>query len=235
MDVIFSAVLTAVVVALYLFAYHRIFAITFDEEFAKSVGIKTGLYDAIFAAICSIVVVLGMRLLGSLLISSLIIFPTLTAMRLKHSFKGIVALSVIISIIAFVVQVICAIGFSMLNFGPEGLAHAMSISALFEVVVLLICENRDMNHQLLNKTFWQSMLKILIASVLTGFVSYFITKLLPLRAVDKSFFSVFPKFCAIVGGSVITYIGIGALLGIDEAKTVVKKIASILFKNVNVK
>ena len=106
MDVIFSAVLTAVVVALYLFAYHRIFAITFDEEFAKSVGIKTGLYDAIFAAICSIVVVLGMRLLGSLLISSLIIFPTLTAMRLKHSFKGIVALSVIISIIAFVIGLI---------------------------------------------------------------------------------------------------------------------------------
>ena len=141
----------------------------------------------------------------------------------------------IISIIAFIVQVACAIGFSMLNFGPEGLAHAMSISALFEVVVLLICENRDMNHQLLNKAFWRSMLKILIAAVLTGFVSYFITKLLPLRATDKSFFNVFPKFCAIVGGSVITYVGIGALLGIDEAKTVVKKIASILFKNVNVK
>lgn len=141
----------------------------------------------------------------------------------------------IISIIAFIVQVIAAVGLSMLNFGPEGLAHAMSISALFEVVVLLICENRDMNHELLNKAFWRSMGKILIASVLTGFVSYFITKLLPLRAVDKSFFSVFPKFCAIVGGSAVTYIIVGALLGISEAKTVVKKIASLLFKNVNVK
>ncbi|MBO4854801.1 hypothetical protein J5500_00130, partial [Candidatus Saccharibacteria bacterium] len=94
---------------------------------------------------------------------------------------------------------------------------------------------RDMNHQLLNKAFWRSMLKILIASILTGLVSYFITKLLPLRATDKSFFSVFPKFCAIVGGSVVTYVVVGALLGINEAKVVVKKIASILFKNVNVK
>jgi hypothetical protein len=92
-----------------------------------------------------------------------------------------------------------------------------------------------MNHQLLNKTFWRSMGKILLASILTGFVSYFITKLLPLRATDKSFFNVFPKFCTIVGGSTVTYIIIGALLGIAEAKTVVKKIASILFKNVNVK
>ena len=107
-DVILSAVLAAVVIGLYAFAYHRIFAITFDEEFAKSVGIKTGLYDAIFAAICSIVVVLGMRLLGSLLISSLIIFPTLTAMRLRRTFRGIVACSVIISVIAFIVGLVAS-------------------------------------------------------------------------------------------------------------------------------
>jgi zinc transport system permease protein len=101
-DVILSGFLALIVVALYLFAYHRIFAITFDEEFAKSVGVKTGLYDAIFAAICSVVIVLGMRLLGSLLISSLIIFPTLSAMRLCSSFKKIIMASVIISILAFV-------------------------------------------------------------------------------------------------------------------------------------
>ena len=102
LDVWLSAGLAAIVVILYFFAYHRIFAITFDEEFARSVGVKTGLYDAIFAAICSVVVVLGMRLLGSLLISSLIIFPTLTAMRFAKTFKGVVAASVIISAVAFV-------------------------------------------------------------------------------------------------------------------------------------
>ena len=101
-DVWLSAGLTALVVLLYSFAYHRIFAITFDEEFARSVGVKTGLYDAIFAAICSVVIVLGMRLLGSLLISSLIIFPTLTAMRFTKTFRGVVAVSVIVSAIAFV-------------------------------------------------------------------------------------------------------------------------------------
>ena len=101
-DVVISAVLTVLVVILYLFAYHRIFAITFDEEFARSVGVKTGVYDAIFAAICSVVVVLGMRLLGSLLISSLIIFPALSAMRICRTFKGIVFASVIISTFAFV-------------------------------------------------------------------------------------------------------------------------------------
>ncbi len=102
LDVWLSAGLAAIVVILYFFAYHRIFAITFDEEFARSVGVKTGLYDAIFAAICSVVIVLGMRLLGSLLISSLIIFPTLTAMRCAKTFKGVVAASVIISAVAFV-------------------------------------------------------------------------------------------------------------------------------------
>ena len=100
-DVIMSAILAAVVISLYLFAYHRIFAIAFDEVFAKSVGVKTGIYDAIFAAICSCTVVLGMRLLGSLLISSLIIFPTLTAMRIAKTFKGVVFVSVVVSILAF--------------------------------------------------------------------------------------------------------------------------------------
>ena len=111
-DVVLSAILTAVIILLYLFAYHRIFAITFDEEFAKSVGIRTNMYDAIFAAICSIVIVLGMRLLGSLLISSLIIFPTLSAMRLSHTFKGIVLLSVVISALAFVAGLVASYVFA---------------------------------------------------------------------------------------------------------------------------
>lgn len=138
----------------------------------------------------------------------------------------------IISIIAFVVQMVCALLFSFFNFGPEGLAHAMSISALFEVVVLLIVENRDMNHQLLNREFWKSMGKILLASIITGIVSYIITKLLPLRATDISFFAVFPKFCAIVGGSAVVYIVMCLVLGVEEVKPVVDKIMGALFKNI---
>ena len=138
----------------------------------------------------------------------------------------------IISIIAFVVQVIFALLFSFYNFGPEGLAYAMSISALFEVVVLLICENRDMNHELLNHKFWISMGKILIASVIAGAVSYILTKLMPLRATDISFLAVFPKFCLIVGGSAFAYIVACLILGVEEVKPVVNKFFGALFKNV---
>ena len=132
-DVLLSAILAVVIILLYLFAYHRIFAITFDEEFAKSVGIKTKAYDAIFAAICSIVIVLGMRLLGSLLISSLIIFPTLTAMRLCRTFKGIVFASVVISAIAFVAGLI----FSYLLATPTGATVVIANLVAFILALLI--------------------------------------------------------------------------------------------------
>ncbi len=105
-DVISASILTIIVLLFYFFAFHRIFAITFDENFAKSIGIKTGVYDIIFAIICSAIVVLGMRLLGSLLISSLIIFPALSAMSIAKTFKGATLLSIIISIIAFLIGLI---------------------------------------------------------------------------------------------------------------------------------
>ncbi len=132
-DVIMSIILAAIVISLYLFAYHRIFAITFDEEFAKSVGVKTGIYDAIFAAICSCTVVLGMRLLGSLLISSLIIFPTLTAMRLAKNFKGVVFASVLISIVAFLI----GLALSYMLATPTGATVVLVNLAAFILSLLL--------------------------------------------------------------------------------------------------
>ncbi|MBR2830994.1 metal ABC transporter permease [Candidatus Saccharibacteria bacterium] len=101
-DVWLSLALTIAVVLLYIFAHNRIFAITFDEDFAKAIGIKTNVYDAIFAIICSLVIVFGMRLLGALLISSLIIFPTLIAMQFAKSFGRVVIYSVFFSVINFV-------------------------------------------------------------------------------------------------------------------------------------
>jgi zinc transport system permease protein len=105
-DLWLSVAVSIMAILLYGIFYKQIFAVSFDEEFARSVGVRTGLYDAIFSSICSVVIVLGMRLLGSLLISSLIIFPTLTAMRLAKTFKGVVAASVIVSAIAFVLGLI---------------------------------------------------------------------------------------------------------------------------------
>ena len=101
-DVWLSLVLTIIVVLFYIFAHNRIFAITFNEDFARAIGIKTNVYDAIFAIICSLVIIFGMRLLGALLISSLIIFPTLIAMQFSKSFGCVVVYSVLVSVINFV-------------------------------------------------------------------------------------------------------------------------------------
>lgn len=131
-DVVLGIILAVLVISLYLFAYHRIFAITFDEEFAKSVGVKTGVYDAIFAAICSCTVVLGMRLLGSLLISSLIIFPTLTAMRLAKNFKGVVLASVVVSIVAFLL----GLGLSYVLATPTGATVVLVNLAIFIIAAM---------------------------------------------------------------------------------------------------
>ena len=105
-DVLIGAVVAAAVVGFFIVAFHRIFAITFDVEFAKSVGVKTGLYDAIFAIICSLVIVIGMRLLGALLISSLIIFPTIIAMKFSKSFKSVTIIAVLISLINFFIGLV---------------------------------------------------------------------------------------------------------------------------------
>lgn len=111
-DIIVSIVLSILVIVLYIISYNKIFAITFDENFAKSIGVNTDFYNIIFAILCSIVVVLGMRLMGSLLISSLIIFPTLSSMQLFKNFKSVVISSLIISIIAFTIGLIVSYNYA---------------------------------------------------------------------------------------------------------------------------
>ncbi|MBQ9017672.1 metal ABC transporter permease [Candidatus Saccharibacteria bacterium] len=128
-DVWLSLILTIVVVLLYIFAHNRIFAITFDEDFAKAIGIKTNVYDAIFAIICSLVIVFGMRLLGALLISSLIIFPTLIAMQFSKSFGRVVICSVLISVINFVL----GLAISYLIASPTG-----ATVVIVNLVVLIV-------------------------------------------------------------------------------------------------
>lgn len=105
-DIILSILLTAVVLLLYTLSYNKIFAITFDEKFAKSIGVNTENYNIIFACLCSLVVVIGMRIMGSLLISSLIIFPSITSMQLFKNFKSVVISSVLISVATFILGMI---------------------------------------------------------------------------------------------------------------------------------
>ena len=101
-DIIAGIILSILVIGLYIICHHKIFAVTFDEPFAKSIGIKTGRFNMIFAILCSVVIVLGMRLMGALLISSLIVFPVLSAKQVAKSYKSVVLLSAIFAVLAFV-------------------------------------------------------------------------------------------------------------------------------------
>lgn len=100
-DVALSVFLSAAVLLLYMLFYPRIFAVTFDENFARATGIKAGFYSMLLALLTAVTVVLGMRLMGALLISSLIIFPSLTSMRLFRSYRTVVISSALLSVVCF--------------------------------------------------------------------------------------------------------------------------------------
>lgn len=100
-DVYISVVLSIAVLLLFIFFYNKIFAITFDENFAKATGTKANMYNMLIAFLTAITIVVGMRIMGTLLISSLIIFPALTSMRVCRSFKAVVISSSVVSIICF--------------------------------------------------------------------------------------------------------------------------------------
>ena len=88
-DVVVSVILAAVVLAMFVFFYTKIFAITFDESFSRATGINANLYNMLIALLTAVTIVIGMRLMGSMLISSLIIFPALCSMRVFRSFRSI--------------------------------------------------------------------------------------------------------------------------------------------------
>ena len=100
-DVRLSAGLSAVVLGLFLFCYNKIFAVTFDENFARATGVNVSLYNILTAVLTAVTIVLGMRMMGAMLISSLIIFPALTSMRLFKSFKGVVLSSGLVAVVCF--------------------------------------------------------------------------------------------------------------------------------------
>lgn len=138
----------------------------------------------------------------------------------------------ILSVVSFAVQLVFALIFSASGFGPEGLAYALSISALVEVSLLLIILNKQMKGKIFDKTMISSLTRILIASAIAGMASYAMTKIMPLRAADNSFLSTFPKFCVICAVSLLVYIGACVALKIEEARPVINKVRQVLFKNV---
>lgn len=104
-DVILSVVVSIVISVLFIIYYRKVFLITFDEEFAKASGLRVKRYTNIIAILTAIVIVVGMRMMGTMLISSIIIFPALTSMRIFKTFKSVIISSSIISVISFLIGI----------------------------------------------------------------------------------------------------------------------------------
>ena len=100
-DVALSVVLCAAVLVLFLLFYHKLFAVTFDENFSRATGLNVGRYNTLLAILTALTIVLGMRMMGAMLISSLVIFPALTAMRLFKSFRGVILCAAVTSVACF--------------------------------------------------------------------------------------------------------------------------------------
>ena len=126
-EVIVCITMSAVVISLYMIFYNKIFAITFDEIFAKATGVNTERYNLFIAIIIAIIIVLGMNLVGSLLISALIVFPALSAMRLMKTFRAVVICSAVMSIICALFGILS----SMLLSTPVGSTIVLANIILF--------------------------------------------------------------------------------------------------------
>ncbi|MDD3409739.1 MAG: metal ABC transporter permease, partial [Eubacteriales bacterium] len=107
-DVWLSVALAAIVLALFVVFYRRLFAVTFDENFARATGVRVNLYNMLLAFLTAITIVLGMRMMGAMLISSLVIFPALTAMRVCRSFRGVTLCAAAVAIVCFFVGLVCS-------------------------------------------------------------------------------------------------------------------------------
>lgn len=126
-DVILSIILSIILIAVYVIFYNRLFMITYDEKYAKSRGINVTFYQMLIAVVTGLVVVLGMRMMGTLLISSLIIFPAIISKKLTKSFKGLMMLSCTVSIICFILGLLVSFFLNL----PTGASIVMVYILLF--------------------------------------------------------------------------------------------------------
>lgn len=132
-DVILCVLVSLVVLVLFVLYYHRLFAVTFDERFARATGLKVEWYNSLLSILTALTIVIGLRMMGALLISSLVIFPALTAMQLFKSFRGVVVSSAITSVVCFCGGLICSFLYST-PVGASVVLANLSMFMLFGVV-----------------------------------------------------------------------------------------------------
>lgn len=132
-DVVLCAVLAAAVILVFVLFYHKIFAVTFDEGFASATGTNAKAYNTLIAVITAVVIVLAMKLVGALLISALIIFPALSAMRIFKNFLSVIVSSAVISVLCAVIGIFIAILYGT----PVGSTIVAANIAVFIICMLI--------------------------------------------------------------------------------------------------
>ncbi len=135
-DVVVSTALSLVVIILFVIFYNEIFAVTFDESFAKATGTKTSVYNMLIAALTAVTIVIGMRMMGALLISSLIIFPTVTSMRVCKSFRSVIISSAVISVFCFISGILLSVKYETPT-GASVVCVNIFVFAVFFIIRLI--------------------------------------------------------------------------------------------------
>ena len=140
-DVFLSVALSLVVLFLFGFSYHHIFAVTFDENFGRATGVRVGFYNGMISILTAVTIVLGMQMMGAMLISSLLIFPALTSMRIFQSFRGVVLSSGILSVVCFSLGMAISYQSAM----PAGASVVLVNLASFLIFFLIqmVCRKRN--------------------------------------------------------------------------------------------
>lgn len=132
-DVTLSIILSVVVITMFILFYHRIFSVTLDENFAQATGIKANIYNMLLAALTAVTVVLGMRMMGSMLISALIIFPALSAMNISDTYRKVTLFAVTFSIFSLLIGIFISYIYSL----PTG-ASIVTINLIIYTLCTII-------------------------------------------------------------------------------------------------
>lgn len=132
-DFVTTVVFALVMMLLYLFFYHKFFLVSFDESFGKAIGVKVSSYNTLLAVLTAITIVIGMKMMGAMLISSLIVFPSLTAMRICKTYRSVTIASAVISVLTYVVGFAASIALST----PPGATIVIVDIVVFLIFVLL--------------------------------------------------------------------------------------------------
>ena len=131
-DVALSLVLSVAIIGLYALFFNRLFLITCDEDFAKASGVNLTRYQFLISLLTALTIVVGMRMMGTLLISSLIIFPAVTARKLVSSFKALVVASAVVSVVCFVIGIVVSF---LLNLPTGASIVAVNIVAMLAAAI----------------------------------------------------------------------------------------------------